>query len=247
MKKELIDLYKQDEEAAEFIKQHLAEFTEASYNDVTAINPSILRVKDVSIIIKNIHLLKLQKHKNMLQDYFNKMSLDDLTVKYQYKNSDVTKEMISKLKKTIKKRFNKMVDQQLSLELKKVSPTELNKCIREVNFNLTKRNVKLYLVKVKFKNKLVYHYHDEDISYLFNKAEFIVKDLSPLEKEKVKKPLNKYTKDDLSFYYFEQMSRILERYRWVTDDGFFLPKILDDAITQIMTEDSSKKIDELFQ
>lgn len=248
--KQLIDIYKQDPEAKEFIEKHINEFSEASYNDLTAIAPNVVKMKEVSVVIQNTHLLKRKKNINLLDDYFAGLTPQQLLLKYKYKNTQSLHTAISFLKKLVKKRFEKMIEEQLSLELKKVDKNELQQQVTSITFNLTSNQVKVLLVKAKHKNRINYKFHDEDVSMLYRKAQYIFKQLETLEQKKINKIFSKFpSPDDLSEYHFEQMRDILSRYRWVNKEGFFVPKVVDDAIILILTEKYNEKqeIDELFK
>lgn len=248
--KQLIDLYKEHPEAAEFVKNHLSEFTESSYNDLTAIAPNVVKIKDVSVVIQNTHLLKRPKNINLLNDYFAGASPIQLIVKYQYKNIQSLHSAISFLKKLVRKRFEKMIQEQFSAEFKKVDKNELKQKVADITFNLTSNQVEVALVKVKHKNRINYKFHDDDVNMLYRKASYLIPHLESLEKKKVQKIFKKYpSPDNLSVHYFEELKDITSRYRWVNRDGYFLPKFVDDAIILILTDkyNETEQIHELFQ
>lgn len=250
MTKKLIDIYKQDEEANEFIKAHLSEFSEESYNDVTAIAPSIIKIKDISIVVQNVHLLKHKKSFRLMTDYFAGMSGEDLLKKYKYSSIIILGDRILKLKWLIKQRFEKLIDEKYSLERKKVDNYELSNKVKDITLNLTRNQVNVSLIRVKFVNRINYKFHDEDVNMLYKKADMLKIHLTEIEFKKVAKILNKYhNPNDLNLEAFETLKSIFSRYRWVNKEGYFLPKILDDAITQIINyqENREGEIHQLFQ
>lgn len=233
--KSLIDSYKEDQEAWGFIQSHLHIFSEASYNDTTHINPHIIKIKDVSLFIDNIALLKSKKSIAIMTDYFKSLPIPAITAKYGLKDDNSTTSQIHYYKNLIIKRLEKLLDLQLSLELKKVSNKELKNKLTDITLNLTKKNIKLFLVKVKHINKVNYKYFDEDVLQLYKKAEYIYQFLSPLEQKRVKKILKKYPDpEDLTISYFDDLKAIVSHYRIVNKDGYFLPKIVDDAVISII-------------
>ena len=241
MKKQLIDIYKQDKEANEFIQKHLAEFTEESYNDITAIAPHVIQIKDVSVIVQNINLLKKAKYKNLMNDFFSGMTITQIKNKYKYKNEQTVSTAIRKLKVIIKKRFNKLLDLQCSVEMKKVDKAELKNKVKDITFNLNRNQVKIYIVKVKHKNRLNYKFFDEDVSMLYKKAKLLLNIISPLDSKDLNKILTRVPNpDDLKQKSFYKLKDILSKYRCVNLEGYFLPKVLDDAIVQILLHSETK-------
>lgn len=245
--KSLIDTYKEDDEAWDFIQSHLHIFSEASYNDTTHINPHIIKIKDVSLFIDNIALLKSKKAIAVMTDYFKSLPIPAITAKYGFKDERSTSSQIDYYKNLILKRLEKMLDIELSLELKKVSNKELKNKLTDITLNLTKKNIQLFIVKVKHINKVNYKYFDEDVSQLYKKAEYIYKFLSPLEQKRVKKIMNKYpSPDDLTVNLFEDLKAIVSHYRIVNKDGYFIPKVVDDAVISIiLTYEKSEEKHEL--
>lgn len=234
-------VYKLDEEADAFIQKHLKELPAASYNDVTDIHPQVIQVKNVSVIIDNVNLLKNPKARNLMNDYFAGMTVDAMLAKYEYKDKEVLYYKISYLKKVVRKRLIDKMERDLLLETKKLTQKVLNEnVVKELVLKNSSSRFVLKLAKVPYKNKLNYKFYDEDVLVLINKLQLVKKYLSPLDKKRIER-YDGLT--DMNVTQFKLIADYCNKFRWVNEDGYLLPKSLDDALSNILSFNENEQVD----
>lgn len=247
MKKSLLKLYSENDEAREFISRHSIEFSPLTYeeDELAFFKPDFVTVEDISIIIKNTGLLKDKRHTQFMNDYFQCMSIENLTKKYGYKNKETTISSIKKFKNTILNKVQRIQDKEFAMEMKKVSNKYLNENrLKNIIVNHYERQYKLNLIRVTFKNKLEYKYLEEDRLTIANKFNIIKDFLSITELKKTRK-----MKDmtQLKPYQFQQLNEIVNRFRWVNNEGYFVTKAIDDSITDLLAFEEQTSHLKIFQ
>lgn len=245
MKKSLLKQYMHDPEAKAFIDKHKMELPAHTYEEHDPFFKSEkVLIEDISIQIANTHLLNNPKHTAFMNDYFEGMSISDLTKKYGYKNTDTTSSSIAKFKETILNAFSKKIDEEFALELRKVSMKYLHERGLKTLIVNHKDTHRIHLLQATHKNKLNYSFTSvEDRLTLMNKYRIVRQYLTNTERSKA----NKIEGKTLNRSQFEYLHDLVCRFRWVNNEGYFLTKGVDDALTDLLATEESLNELRLFQ
>lgn len=240
--KSLIKQYLNDPEARAFIEKHKRELKPHTYecDELSHFKPVTMKIEDITVVLQNLHLLTDPKHQAFMRDYFKGMSYIKLTEKYGYANKETTRTTVQKFKKTIFRRYKRKMDEEFAFEMKKVSVKYLEENrLSHITIDLQGKPLKLNLIKVLHKHKLNYKYTDEDCLTMRNKFDIVKKYCSHSELKKIAKMGDLA---DMKPHQFNFVAEVLNRFRWVNDEGYLLNKNVDDALTDILAVTETREL-----